>query len=229
MNKAIIIPDVHGRPFWRKVLDNKEDTIIFLGDYSDPYEIEGFTHEDCLKGLADIIQFKKDNPERVTLLLGNHDTHYLYPNWACWRFSKQHYSRYNKLYKENIDLFQMAWEINANNRNCLFTHAGMSIAWSILNESDITWIDDSFSETLNRTWKENPKVFNSVGRYRGGDSVGSPIWADVREHDTQGISDTTIQIFGHTQLMEEPFINGNMWCVDCQKVFMLEDGELKEY
>ena len=114
-------------------------------------------------------------------------------------------------------------------RDYLFTHAGMSIAWSILHESDITWIDGAFSETLNRTWKENPKVFYSVGRYRGGDGVGSPIWADAREHDTQGISDTTIQIFGHTQLMEKPYINGNMWCVDCRKVFMLENGELKEY
>jgi len=52
--KVIIIPDVHGRPFWREVLTNKEDTIVFLGDYSDPYEYAGFTHKDAVRELTDI-------------------------------------------------------------------------------------------------------------------------------------------------------------------------------
>lgn len=44
MNKQIIVvPDVHGRVFWkepvREYLD-VVDRIIFLGDYLDPYENE---------------------------------------------------------------------------------------------------------------------------------------------------------------------------------------------
>ena len=43
MEEIIIIPDVHGRTFWREAIEkyrNKENTqIIFLGDYLDPYQI----------------------------------------------------------------------------------------------------------------------------------------------------------------------------------------------
>ena len=44
--KIIIVPDVHGRDAWKKVIPyaNKEDyKIIFLGDYHDPYPHEGIT------------------------------------------------------------------------------------------------------------------------------------------------------------------------------------------
>ena len=57
-----IIPDIHGRVFWKKAVDSasKDDTIVFLGDYLDMYWV-------------DSMDFKKSNPERVVLLLGNHD------------------------------------------------------------------------------------------------------------------------------------------------------------
>ena len=75
--QIVIVPDVHGRTFWRKILDNTEDQIIFLGDYSDPYPNEEFTHEDALRELSAIIEFKKSDLERVVLLIGNHDDHYI--------------------------------------------------------------------------------------------------------------------------------------------------------
>ena len=34
----IIIPDIHGRTFWKKAVKGHEnDEIVFLGDYNDPY------------------------------------------------------------------------------------------------------------------------------------------------------------------------------------------------
>ena len=82
MNKKwIVIPDVHGRKFWRDVVKGNEDErIIFLGDYLDPYSEEGITPEDAYNELLDIIAFKKEHPENVTLLLGNHDLGYLDSN-----------------------------------------------------------------------------------------------------------------------------------------------------
>ena len=73
MNKKwIVIPDVHGRKFWRDVVKGNEDErIIFLGDYLDPYSEEGITPEDAYNELLDIIAFKKEHPDNVTLLLGN--------------------------------------------------------------------------------------------------------------------------------------------------------------
>ena len=41
MKRLIIIPDVHGRDFWRKaVCENPDGEFVFLGDYLDPYGFE---------------------------------------------------------------------------------------------------------------------------------------------------------------------------------------------
>ena len=37
MTKILVIPDLHGRSFWKEPCDNWEGRIIFLGDYHDPY------------------------------------------------------------------------------------------------------------------------------------------------------------------------------------------------
>lgn len=37
MTKILIIPDLHGRSFWKEPCNNWKDKIIFLGDYHDPY------------------------------------------------------------------------------------------------------------------------------------------------------------------------------------------------
>lgn len=38
MAEVLIIPDVHGRPFWKDAVQRYPDTdTIFLGDYHDPY------------------------------------------------------------------------------------------------------------------------------------------------------------------------------------------------
>ena len=69
MSSLTIIPDVHGRPFWRDAVHTRpDDDFIFLGDYLDPYPDEGVSREDAFAGLLDIIEFKKRNPDRVTLL-----------------------------------------------------------------------------------------------------------------------------------------------------------------
>ena len=81
-DRLIIIPDVHGRRFWRDaVKEHPDGNFIFLGDYLDPYPSEEIEDKEAVQGLRDIIQFKKDHPEKVILLWGNHDLHYLYPGW----------------------------------------------------------------------------------------------------------------------------------------------------
>ena len=37
MTKILIIPDVHGRNFWKEPCNNWKGKIVFLGDYHDPY------------------------------------------------------------------------------------------------------------------------------------------------------------------------------------------------
>lgn len=70
-SNILVVPDIHLRSFWRSILDSNLP-VVFLGDYIDPYSYEGVTYESGIKEFLDIIEFKKTNPERVTLLLGNH-------------------------------------------------------------------------------------------------------------------------------------------------------------
>jgi len=82
---------------------------------------------------------------------------------------------------------------------------------------------------LNRAWKETPEIFATVGEARGGNQKPSPIWADFEEHDAFYGYPNSIQIFAHTQQVKNPNLVGSMWCLDCRKVFVFEDGEIEEY
>ena len=80
--EILIVPDIHGRPFYKKVL-NSNLPIVFLGDYLDPYPYELYTFEESLNNFKEIIEFKKENKQRVTLLIGNHCFNSLWQkNWA---------------------------------------------------------------------------------------------------------------------------------------------------
>lgn len=75
--KIIVIPDIHGREFWKEaVRGHEKESIVFLGDYVDPYTYEGIEQEKGLEMLEQVIEFKKDHMDNVTLLLGNHDLGY---------------------------------------------------------------------------------------------------------------------------------------------------------
>ena len=117
--KLTIIPDVHGRPFWRDAVKDVEDTpVIFLGDYLDPYPQDMVTWEDALQGLHDIIELKKRNPEQVTLLLGNHDVHYFesYPFFSRGgRMNHEHFEEIRDIFMENLALFDLAKCISCDN------------------------------------------------------------------------------------------------------------------
>ena len=67
----LIIPDVHGRTFWRKAkeLVKQYQKIIFLGDYLDPYSYEGINPDMAFIEFKEIIEFKKKYPKKVILLL----------------------------------------------------------------------------------------------------------------------------------------------------------------
>ena len=69
--KILIVPDTHGRDFWKVPNIEEYDKIIFLGDYLDHYPDES-THEHDIENFKDIIEFKKKYPDKVILLLGNH-------------------------------------------------------------------------------------------------------------------------------------------------------------
>lgn len=231
----IIIPDVHGRDFWRwTVAQRKEDdTIVFLGDYLDPYEDEWIYWSDAYKGLLDVIALKQENPEKVVLLLGNHDLHYLFPSLRGSRYNEYQAEKIRKTFLDNLDCFQMAVECEIDGQRFLFTHAGVNKAWV-----------EKYTDLLGSVDKVNAETFNSLmfketfvealgdvsSLRRGSDRAGSMVWADVEEFEwSEARLPDVIQVFGHTLQDNGPRVIGNsMYCLDCKSAFVLNNsGEIE--
>lgn len=214
MSKYLIIPDVHGRTFWQeaKRLINDVDRVIFLGDYLDPYSYEGVSRGQAIEQFREIIRFKKDNPEKVILLLGNHDCAYCYDFGDASRYDYMNEDTIKGLFKDNIDLFKL-WHLGTG--GCLFSHAGITNDWLkyslVCNIQE--FINGEYEEDLiSHLWE--------VSFMRGGwNKTGSLIWSDVREGDRES---TFYQIFGHTQLEQDPYITDKYACLDVRRCFLLD-------
>lgn len=231
----IIIPDVHGRDFWRWTIAQRkeEDTIVFLGDYLDPYEDEWIYWSDAYKGLLDIIALKQENPEKVMLLLGNHDLHYIFPSLRGSRYNEYQAEKIRKTFLDNLDYFQMAAECEIDGQRFLFTHAGVNKAWVEKYADLFGSVDTVTAETFNQlmfkeTFVEALGDISSL-RWRS-DRAGSMVWADVEEFEwSEARLPDVIQVFGHTLQDNGSRVIGNsMYCLDCKRAFVLNSsGEIE--
>ena len=203
----LVIPDIHGRKFWRTAIANnidKVDKIIFLGDYLDPYgyEIEEnpesmecdsfYDSQSLLKMLEDIISLKKNEPDKYILLTGNHSDSYIWSKFnAASRTDYRNWEKYHKFFSQNLEYFNLVWIEN----NVIFTHAGISEGWAKsfavelsltidLDKPVIKSIAKYLSNVnLNILDKKLIKLLGDISHYRGGDFYyGSCEWADMREH-----------------------------------------------
>lgn len=226
MKKILIIPDVHGRQFWQTAMYFKDDyeKIIFLGDYLDPYWEERIFMEDAFVEFLKILDLKRDNPDKVILLMGNHDLHYLWSHdMNCSRRDENHLEFLNAIFVHHRNLFQMAYEYKSDKTTYLFTHAGILKGW--LQNNCATYSEQWLNEMLNQV---SFGILKQVNNVRGGnDSYGSPIWADLLEHEIATPLEGYYQIFGHS-LDEEPTIKEHWACLDCKRAFELnlETGEI---
>ena len=216
--KCILVPDVHGRTFWKDILPfvDECERIIFLGDYHDPYGDEGILPFHSLENFKEILEFAKAHKDKVTLLLGNHDlTYYTRTGDDYWsvranRIDVANYQEIRKLFYENHELFELLTVINMvdENRVFLLSHAGVHPLWvtenKLVNNYSVT---NTAAETI---WMYIDNLFRlgdiklisalgDVGFYRGGScDAGSIVWADCREFLFNQHTPYT-QIFGHTQ------------------------------
>lgn len=223
--KILIIPDVHGRKFWRAAVEKYPNLLkIFLGDYVDPYEYyEGIDMPTAVGELEDIIKLKKKDPDNTILLYGNHCTHYL------WDEAEKS-TRFDRAYQEELKELYGSVEFKAAHQigNYLFTHAGCTSLWFQQNNFEIP--KENIADFLNSLMdlESGRRALTDVGRYRGGYAPsGGPMWADWDEHwPYKEITPGLIQIFGHTQMGEfGPGHVENYWCLDCRKAFILDTDE----
>lgn len=242
MSKILIIPDIHGREFWKEAL-NYNGEVVFLGDYLDPYNFE-FNPEgkqktsydgkivsydiypsrkkSCIDNFKLIIDFAKNN-DKVTLLLGNHDYHYIIPGVNASRKDEHRIPEINKLFLKNRGLFKDFYHKDS----LLITHAGVTNEWlSVYSDNP-----DDIIQSLEST---SPIEKFSVSPYRGGNGKYSgPLWEDV--HELQGVYKDTLatnskikyQIFGHTMLADK----GNIVkvddgaCIDSREIFEVNTAD----
>jgi len=192
---TVVIGDVHGLTYWQTaVKENPSARIIFTGDYLDPYV--NFSDKHLTTNLKEIIQLKRDRPDDVILLLGNHDLHYFCPDipGSSGRYNYRIEDEVKALFTKNLHLFTYAFQEGKR----LFTHAGVAHDWFI-NEfkGDLT---RNIAEQLNHPTSEQLLPLHQAGEARGGPwfTVGGIFWADISELDNplQGY----MQYVGHNRV-----------------------------
>lgn len=178
MRKYVIIGDVHGRSTWKGLVD-PEAVNIFVGDYFDPYDRE-LVPELCVDNMNDILDFKKNHPDNVVLLIGNHDVHYWDGpcNVGCSRYNRPAAINYHNIMRNNEDLFSgVAYNIEDK---CVVSHAGISVywyeAWKEFWErkesgKPILWSYDLMQEKVGYIIRDRDR---NVWTYHGKDLVYNP-------------------------------------------------------
>ena len=230
-NDILIVPDVHGRDFWLPALDYPGE-VLFLGDYVDPYPRENFTDEDAYQGLLKIVRFKQQNPDRVTLLIGNHELHYFDSQFQAGRFSPGYYPKFHEILtgEETKGLFQICKQVDKS----LFVHAGVTKGWYDLHREEFEKLGSTLEEQLNNVFHEKMHIFHEAAwKYRGGlDEAGSPLWADGHElfDEPEPFDPQIVQIIGHTQIMKpEPVIENTFCMLDNRQLYLLRNHVIEKY
>lgn len=213
MNNVLVLPDIHGRDFWKESCKNIDQftKVIFLGDYFDPYDFENISVTDCIDNFKEILELKKNNMDKVVLLLGNHD--YPYYSDVYYHFSKYH-CRHSKFYHNEItDLFvknKEYFKLCHVEGDILFTHAGIESGWlynvvGCNEKSNINDICNVINE-LQDNIEGQHKLYMITSKRGGWNKYGSCIWTDIHDmmwdididDDKRKPIQNMKQVFGHT-------------------------------
>lgn len=175
----ITIGDLHGSSAWKQIDPGQWDKMIFIGDYVDSAD---YGPGEILDNLREIIGLKKDLPDKVVLLWGNHDLAYFYGGHErhySSGFRKAMLSDLFSIFTANRALFQASYQV----KNYLWTHAGVVQRWfDTYIKDQVIPTDDNLSATLNRLFDAyyEPLFHSSV--IRGGVyEDGGIFWAHSRE------------------------------------------------
>lgn len=202
--KILTIGDVHGCKNWLKFADCKIlsevpnletdfDYYVFVGDYTDSFEL---TNVEILDTLKKIVQFKLNYPDKVILLLGNHDLSYWYSikymqEYNCSGNRPEAFYDLNDMFRNNGDIFQVAFQID----NYIWTHAGIHAGWYNV---EFPYTSTKIADDLNGSFRFAEKSLFDCSRKRGGPHrQGGPFWADKIETWTKPLKGYH-QIVGHT-------------------------------
>lgn len=199
--KVLFVGDIHNHSY---MLDDitkldkkyKLDKIIFLGDYVDDWNTNNMQSIDTLYR---VIKLKLANPEKIVLLLGNHEFSYLGKPCSGHMYYLSEFMEI--ILKDYINLFELYSIIELDNKQYVCTHAGITndFIYNQLNGSG------NWKLGLERFNEDKLKYINALGccsGFRGGvDKYSSFLWADMNEHIQCAEFEQPLipyQIVGHT-------------------------------
>lgn len=176
--KIIFVGDLHGKDCWKSIDITQYDKVVFIGDYVDDFTI---TQPEICENLKAIIKLQKENPEKVVLLIGNHDAQYITDKAPkCSGYNEF----WEPIYQEIFDSGNFNYFYNIDKEDgmsYLFSHAGVS------------------NKYAHEQAKGKANMF-SVGKARGGsDKVSGILWADKSETESD-YSNGLHQVVGHTKV-----------------------------
>ena len=219
MNKLIAIGDIHGRDTWKQIVEQEQpDTVVFVGDYFDSFDIPGLDQIDNFKN---IIQWKHDNPQcKVVLLVGNHDFHYMNTcNEYYSGFQRDLYIPIGEVLETNKHHLQIAYRCD----DLVFSHAGITPDFLLNNN----WGEQDMVEFINDLWLYKPYKFKFADNEHGysdpyGDDIfQTPLWIRPKSlmEACQDVKKTMIQIVGHTAVKQiddkGKATGGRYYFIDC--------------
>lgn len=221
--KIIAVGDIHGRHNWRDVVANHHfDKIVFIGDYFDSFTIPGDAQ---IENFRDIIKYKELYPDRVVLLIGNHDLHYLDMNERYSGYQKGYQYMIRSEVEANLHHLQMCYA----HQEFLFTHAGVTRTWARMCDIDL----DNIEQSINDRWKYKPTSFIFLPGPKGdgfGDEIcQGPLWVRPKSLMQDAVPGWC-HVVGHTAhrtiLMKDTCIFVDVLDYS-QEILVIEDGEAK--
>lgn len=155
--KILIIPDIHGRDFYKEAVSEAirfDIEIVCLGDYLDPYWWDELHEDGVFEPLQELVRVKKSRPDKTHLLIGNHDSSYFYRREMCrTRYDMDNAPIYSNYFRTNSMLFDLFYDTVIAEKRFLFSHAGVTKTWlsNIYVSGDsiddkLTWLKEHFNE-----------------------------------------------------------------------------------
>lgn len=199
MPKIIAIGDTHGHDEWKAIVEKEKDAdkIIFIGDYFDSFDVPFIKQA---TNFNELLALKIENPEKIVLLLGNHDFHYLTVagDDRYSGFQSDHCHDIRDVLEGAIEdgLIQLAYQ----HEGFLFTHAGVTNTWI----KTLWGNTGNFADIINNAFFHEPSKFKftpSNPLDNVGESITQPpIWVRPQALLRDLMEGELTQVVGHTRV-----------------------------
>ncbi|HRO86217.1 MAG TPA: metallophosphoesterase [Niabella sp.] len=193
--KIIALGDTHGRNKWKQVVSRESfDKLIFIGDYFDSHD--GISAVRQKENFKEILAYKECSPEKVVLLIGNHDFHYLDGVYETYSgYQQRQRSSIQALLQPAVDkgLLQVCFVW----KHLLFSHAGVTRTWCRNHLPEGGTIEHNINSLFRKDLSAFAFALGRTNNPTGDDPEQSPLW--VRPPSLlEDWLDSYIQVVGHT-------------------------------